>query len=345
MPLFPEINNYLKRNEFSGLALGDTLKVALPRDQYLSMLGILVTFTQTGVRATDNADGALNILKRVNLNIAPKGRRRRKCVDSVSGAALIEWAAQLGFGLDNDTLSALTQTANGTVKIFYPIFFADPQLSTPLAELFMLDCPNHDEDPILELNFASQGDMDTNAAKTFAISAGGISVEIFLSQNPAPANFAVADWEMVQSEAPWPASGRQAFNLPTGGSLTGILAQPYTSASARGDITANSDELTLEFKQTIYRRFLWDHIRRLNQYSNIVNASGYTLKENIFLDFLSSRNSQDAIKELGSVLDLNISEGTGTNLKIFQNITGGANVKMRYTYRRIYGDVSKLKLV
>ncbi len=117
----------------------------------------------------------------------------------------------------------------------------------------------------------------------------------------------------------------------------------YTSVSARGAIQVTNGENRLQLLGTVIRRFDVNHLQYENDYSlNLYPATWNNFSGSYYLDFLSDKNGEVA-GDLGSVLDANILQASGSRLQLLQDITGGAGVKRKYLTHRIFGNLKDLK--
>jgi hypothetical protein len=261
----------------------------------------------------------------------------------VSGPALLELANQWIGGLDRNTASFIGNNTTGAKTLVYPVFFAHPQLSDPVGSVLLLPAPRFNSNPVVSVTFATQVQMDTNATPTFAVSALSAYCIIVRRQVNRP-KFPVFNTELAELEVSYASTGNaQLYELQIPGSYTGILFRDYTSATARGSIQTAAGENRLQLLGTVLRRYRMEDLQTENDYSvRLYPATWSQFSGSFYLDFLSDKNGEVA-GDLGSVLDANILQASGSRLQLLQDITGGANVKRKYVTHRIFGNLKDLK--
>lgn len=336
--IFPKRQDFLTPQ--TGLALGQTLQFDFTTDFHIAEIFIIVTAVGSGNIKTSSADGLLGLLKKATLQVSD-GSQNRNPVDA-SGVGLLEYAMQTVGTLDRGTLAAKGVTAiNGnTYRIVYPIMFQMPQLSDPVASVFLLPAPRFNSKPVLTLQLATQADLDTDVAPTAAFSS--IRVDILVNRRQV----GILKWptyntELQEIEVAYPATGADLlYEMQALGSYTMLGFRCYTSATARGDVSGG--EFRLQLLGTALRRFRLADIQDENDRSLFNPSVGFS--GSYWLDFLTDQAGGGQVGELGSVLDANITAGSGARLQLIQNITGGAAVKIRYMTHRVFGDIKNLKL-
>lgn len=338
--LFPKRQDFTPTQ--SGLALGSVIRFELTREFHIEALYLVVNMTQSAAMATDVADYPQAIVNRVQVQISD-GNQNRNVVDA-SGPALLELANQWIGGLDRDTASWVnTADASNAKKLVYPIFFTHPQLSDPIGSVMLLPAPRLNTNPVVTVTFASQAQMDSNATPTFAVSALSAYLIIIRRQVNRP-KFPIFNTEIAELEAAYATTGNaQLYELQIPGSYTGIMLRDYTSLAVRASIQTANGENRLQILGTVLRRFRVEDLQTENDYSvRLYPATYINFAGTYYLDFLSDKNGEVA-GDLGSVLDANILQASGSRIQMLQDITGGANVKRKFVTHRIFGNLKDLK--
>jgi len=338
--LFPKRQDFTSTQ--TGLALGQTIRFELTREFHIEALYLMVVATPSAAMATANADALQAIVNRVQVQVSD-GAQNRNVVD-VSGPALLELALQWQGGLDRDTATNLgTNPSSGAKTLVYPIWFAHPQLADPVGSVLLLPAPRFNSNPVVTVTFATQAQMDTNATPTFAVSALTARLVIIRRQVNRP-KFPIFNTELAELEVSYATTGNaQLYELQIPGSYTGILLRDYTSATARGSIMTTGGENRLQLLGTVIRR--WDNrdLALENDTSlRLYPATWNNISGSFYLDFLTDKVGEVS-GDLGSVLDANILQASGSRLQLLQDITGGANVKRKYVTHRIFGNLKDLK--
>lgn len=336
---------FTKRQDYaptqSSLALGQTIRFELTREFHIEAIFLKVDVTVSGVMATASADKILDIVKKVKVNISD-GARTRTPID-VSGTALIELAKQWQGGLDRRTQLAIGGNSATTYNITYPIYFVHPQVDDPIGSTLLLPAPRFNSNPVVEVQFASQAELDTNATPTFAVSS--LKARLVINRRQVTkVNWPTFDTELVELEQGYATTGNnQLYELQIPGSYTGLLLRGYTSATARGDVMVADGEFKLQLLGTVMRRFRLLDLQDENDSSIFRNVAADGFVGSYYLDFLTDKSGQ-AASDYGSVLDANILSASGARVQLLQDITGGTGVKIKYVSHRIFGDLRKLKL-
>jgi len=331
--LYPKFTTTTRRAEQTVNALGKVVRIPITRERHLQTLFLVVSLTNTAVMASPNANGLSEIVKRVTFTA-----NNHNYINGVSGEGLLEFAANVE-GLDQTTLGKIyANPGAATHKLVYPIFLGNSQLSEPAMLPTLVPMPYFKEDGVLEVQFSSQAEMDT-AAPTFAISA--LSFEVYEIRREILDPIPHVLHELIENEKTFPNSGtRQEFELPALGAYTGITIMPYTSATARGDISQASTLMTLELSALKVREFSFAHISMENEFSQNDLAGKFRDKTG-HLDFLT--DSMDEVGYVGSIIDANPSAVGAKRFRIYQDVTGGAAVKQRYIMHRFIGDYSAIR--
>jgi hypothetical protein len=335
--LYPKRTNFT--NKETGIALGSTKSFKLSRLWHLEALFVRVRFTVSTAANVLNADGLAAILKRVTLEVSHGSNTRT--VVNVTGRGLLDWNHQVTGGNDKYFVANATANSTTTYTFYYPIWFVPPQIADPLGSAFLLPTPAFNDDPVLTLQFASAADVDVGTG-VFAISA--MEADVITHRREVLGELETLQTELVEDTEAFAASvTRHATKIATPGHYTGILIRGYTSTSARGDIMDSSGNFSLECLGTVIRRFrLLDEEVMNNQSVFAPNMTGMNAG-NYYLDFLSDKVG-DSVLDLGSVLSTNSLAGTGAELQLIKDITGGAGVKMGLVKHRIFGDIAPFKL-
>src|ERR1700743_3158027 len=103
----------------SNSLLGTTVKVQFERTWPVEAIVLVLNLTMGSTAPTmTSIDGLLNVVKRVNITVND-GNQPRTLVD-MQGVGLVEYARNLGLGLDRSTIEALRlgKLAAGTGQIF-----------------------------------------------------------------------------------------------------------------------------------------------------------------------------------------------------------------------------------
>lgn len=334
-----------KRQDFSaiqsGITLGQTVRFEITREFHIEAIYLVVKPTVSGAMATANADALQNIINRVQVQVSD-GAQNRNVVD-VSGPALLELATQWIGGLDRNTAALVGTNGTGAKTLVYPIFFAHPQLSDPIGSVLLLPAPRFNSNPVVTVLMSTQAQMDTHATPTFAISACTMQLVVIRRQVNRP-KFPTFNTELAELQVSYASTGNaQLYELQIPGSYTGILFRDYTSATARGSIQTAGGENRLQLLGTVLRRFDMDHLQNENDLSvRLYPATWNNFSGSFYLDFLSDKNGEVA-GDLGSVLDANILQASGSRLQLLQDITGGAAVVRKFVTHRIFGNLKDLK--
>jgi hypothetical protein len=335
-----------KRQDFTptqtGLALGQQIRFEITREFHIEAIYLVVVATPSAAMATANADALQAIVNRVQVQVSD-GAQNRNVVD-VSGPALLELSSEWIGGLDRDTAANVgTNPASGAKTLIYPIWFTHPQLADPVGSVLLLPAPRYNTNPVVSVTFATQTQMDTNATPTFAVSAL-TAYCIIIRRQVNRVNFPTFNTELAELEVSYATTGNaQLYELQIPGSYTGILLRDYTSLTARGSIQTSGGENRLQLLGTVIRRFRVENLVAENDYSlRLYPATWNNFTGSYYLDFLSDKNGEVA-GDLGSVLDANILQASGSRLQLLQDITGGSNVKRKYVTHRIFGNLKDLK--
>lgn len=337
---------FQKRTDYSptqsGLALGQTITFPITREFHVESIWLQVVVTPSAAMATANADALQNIVQRVQLQISD-GARTRNVVD-VSGPGLLEYAYEVSGGFDRNTSTNFgTNPSSGAKTLYYPIYCSHPQLDDPVGSTFLLPFPRYNTNPVLQVTFATQTQMDTNATPTFAVSA--MTARIIVNRRQVNrANWPTLDWELAEISQSYPTTGNsQLYELQIPGSYTGILLRDYASLTSRAFIETTGGENKLQLLGTVIRRFECTDVQAENDVSaRLFPATWNNPTAMAYLDFISDKTGESS-PDLGSVLDANILAASGARLQLLQDITGGTNVRRSYVTHRVFGNLTALK--
>jgi len=335
-----------KRQDFTstqtGLALGQTIRFELTREFHIEAVFLYVVATPSAAMATANADNLQAIVNRVQVQVSD-GAQNRNVVDC-SGPALLELALQWQGGLDRNTAANVgTNPSSGAKTLIYPIWFAHPQLADPVGSVLLLPAPRFNSNPVVSVTFATQAQMDTNATPTFAVSALTAKLIIIRRQVNRP-KFPIFNTELAELSVTYATTGNaQLYELQIPGSYTGILLRDFTSLTARATIQTAGGENRLQLLGTVIRRFDTNDLTAENDLSlRLYPATWNQISGSFYMDFLSDKVGEVS-GDLGSVLDANILQASGSRLQLLQDITGGTNVVRKYVTHRIFGNLKDLK--
>lgn len=336
---FQKRQDFVARHTFG--ALGESITKLLPREFHIESILIRLNIVTSGAIATATADGLLGFMKRVIIT-GSDGARTRTLVDC-SGRALLELAVQEMGTTTRGTAAAKDQTGAATYAITYPVNFVPPQLSDPVGSTFLIPAPAFTQDISVNVQLASQADLDAHATPTAAITS--VTMDIIVNRRQVNAlDWPTVDHELIESEQAYPTTGSNlTYDLPSPGLFLGILLRCYTSATARGDIS--NGEFRLVLMQNVIRRFRLIDLQDENDmsvYPQAATGAGSFFTGGYYLDFMTDKAGQDA-SELGSGLDTNALAGIGSKAQLVIDVTGGTNVKMKVLHRKAIGNLSQLK--
>lgn len=329
-------------------------QLALSREFWLESIFISLTFTTGAVTISGHtADAFMNLLKTARLSITD-ATGNRKVLD-VTGPALIEqWRTLVG-ALDRTTaglIGAVTPANSTQYTITWPIFFRHPVLQDPYGAATMLPLPRLSNDPVLEIEIGAATDVASTTTNVFSTK-GSIVATINRRDVTVP-NFPYIPSELITYEQQWnSAGGKQYFDLPAIGTVTGILIQDYKGGTARTCILGSagtSDEVgqdwSLEYLSTVIRRVPPIMLQNENDYTvELYPATWLNQPGSYFFDFLSDYANVDAFN-VGSCLDLNPLVLSGGKARLIgSSIVTTASSYSRFTIHKLFGDLRALKFV
>lgn len=335
--------------QVSGIVLGQLVRFELTREFHIDTIIVRAKPTASAVMATDNADSIQNIVNRVAFSVNNAASTRN--VIDVSGPALLELCHHQVGRLDRETEAAVNTDTAAQKIMNYPIFFAHPQIQDPIASSFMLPAPSYASNPILSVQISTQAQMDFNAAPTFAISAFTLDC-IVIRRFVNIQNFPIFETELSELQVAYANAGsNQRYELQIPGSYTGLLLRDYTviGAPASGVAGVRSDlstggfdgtgENRLQLLGVVFRRFKTSFMQVLNDLSK-TSATNFT--GTAYLDFITDKVGEVG-SDLGSVLDANVTVGSGARVELLQDIAGSATAARKYVSHRVFGDLSQTK--
>lgn len=375
--LFPKTQDYLAPVQMNA-ALGGSCRFEITRELPIEAMLLVLTVTVATGAATPVADGLLGLVKNIQLN-APDGARNRQVLNA-SGPALIEYGYHLTGCIERNTrgqvnysnAASAVPVAAATYKICVPIYFCPPNMADPVASAFLLPVDRYNANPMLDVQFGSQADLDINATPTLAITAATFTAKLIVVRRRINRiNWPIVDAELIESTAVHTATNAAAEKeLPLGGYLTGLLLRTKlrtsTPTEIKGDISAGGAWALLVNQNTIIRATLQD-IEMLNDHSTSfaavfrensslasvsVNSRG-VLTGAYFLDFISDRpgaDAGDAQIGLRSVLNLNVPTDQGVRCYLRQDISlagnpigTAASITIGYLAHRFYGNLDAIQ--
>ena len=337
--------------QVSGIVLGQNVRFELTREFHIDTIIVRAKPNQTGLMATDGPDQIQNIVQKISLSVNNSASTRN--VVDASGPALLELCHQQVGRLDRETETHVNTDTVAAKVLNYPIFFAHPQIQDPIASSFMLPAPSYSSNPILTVQVATQAQMDmNNAAPTFAVTTFTMDCIVIRRFVNIP-NFPIFETELAEITTAYPNAGsNQRYEMQIPGSYTGFLLRDYLSigvpgnpgtAASRGDISTGgfdgSGEHRLQLLGVVFRRFKNAHVQVLNDYSK-TSATNFT--GSFYLDFITDKVGEVG-SDLGSVLDANVTAGSGARVELMQDIAGGVGVTRKYVTHRVFGDLSQAK--
>lgn len=333
-------------------ALGGLLRFPLPRDWPREGFIIKLNAVVATTAATLAADRAAALIQRVRLT-ANDGGQQRTLVDC-DGAAILERSIGYGAVLDNDTAVAIGGTlAAATYNISFPFMFGPTCLGTPTRDMFLQAFPRFNSDPVLEIQLATQAQIDVHATPTFALT-GSFTVTVTeLKREVAIPNWRFLNTEFTQQEVTFPATVTDyRYQIPIPGYHMMTLLRPYSSTSALSSAIVTS-AVRLQVLNTFQVNCVFDDITRINKRSVFAGAHAAAadlLAESLLtvnraqFDFISTSH-EDGIINLDTLLNTNSFTQLGTGPELRLNVTGDSDNKIVFLHERILGDISDTLIV
>jgi hypothetical protein len=341
---------FAKQTDFLGtisVALGTTYQLEIPRDFHLERITLKLSFTVSTAAATQSADGLMGIVRNVTLNI--NDALGSRSVFNAGSASLLEEAMQHDGGLDTFTTAHFADNTTGVKNINIPLACAPGNYSEPLRSAFLIPLGTLQANPQLVITMASQADMDVNATPTFAITGATLQVMIekreVVSTDP---NIRLAwptnQFDVVENNLPVPADlSNYRWELPNGCHYLGILMGHYSSTSARANIETANGDTRLQVLSQVKRRFTFSQLAIVNGRSIFPQSATQFFAGSYYLDFASDSTGAD-VRELGDALDAYVLINAGAKFELILNLTGGTGRRIKFLYRRAFGDISRLKV-
>lgn len=325
----------------TGIKLGDTVRTSLVRDYPREGIIVRLTGTITTAAATESAFGCYDLIKRLRL-YANDGGQQRTLVDCYGPALMIRHVKNNG----QMPFSEAAATALGSFQVTFPILFPPQCLNSPTYEMFLQNFPRFNSDPVLEIDFGAQSDVDVNATPTFAISAG-ITLDIYdLKREVSVPTWNFLQTELVTVDQPYSSNGNQIYQLPVPGFhfYAGVIS--FSGKGTVGDIT-DGKNVTLNILNTTLRNTPLTGLALLNQLGDLTANSLFyqslITKLSIlpaFWDFLTDQTGT-AVVNLDTLLNTYPFTQLGTGPVLKYNITGGAtDAKLTFIHERCFGDIS-----
>jgi len=308
---------------------------------------IRVQPTLSAAAATIAPEGVFALIKNIRLTVNDGGSSRNVInADSMSMAQ--RWLQYNG-NLDTATLLAFAGAfgSTGAKDITIPFTFAPNCVEDPVRSHFLLNLPRFNSDPVLEIQFGTQAEVDTHATPTFAISAMTVDL-VTLKRFVKVPYWQYLDTEFFTSSQDYPNnSANQIYDIPVPGYHMSIGARPYSSATALGDFTQSGGFVTIQALNTFERRIQPGNLLKMNQYSegSDVTAGGANGAQRVLAaslywwDYLTDLGGSNAMT-LDGVLDTNPFVNVGTGPQVVWDLNGGSGKKIVFTHDRFFGDIN-----
>ena len=336
--LFPKRPDY-KVVTASG-AVGGSYSLPLSREFWLENIILKISGTTGTTMGTMTANGMWALLKRVRMSITD-ATGNRKVLDC-PGFALNEYWRQVVGNLDRSTLIYAPSTTGVTIanstafNLYYVIPFRHPGLQDPFGAATMLPLPRLNNDPVLEIDIG----VATDVSATFNIS-GSLTITALINRRDVLAkNFPYIPGELITYEKQWPSDGKQEWEIPSIGTVTGILLSDLSDSNTRATVIQNSSDWSLEYLSTVIRRIQPDFMSVENDHTvNLFSATWNNPAGSFYFDLLSDYAGQDAYN-MGSALDVNPLVLNGGKAKLIGgDINGGSTAKTFFTVHKLFGDL------
>ena len=219
-----------------------------------------VLFKTAGTAPSVTVDGFFNIFSeaRLRVNDVLGSRNLIQCPSS----QLIQFNRDQGNAIDRHSLAGnRPQVADKKYRMFVPIWIRHPAVAEPVGNLLALPLDQLNEDPILELDVASNLEC---AGTNPSVSLEYIrAVLIYREIDPAVKYMPT---ELVTSKWTLPGSGRQSFELSNGGFLSSVTLDTYTTfPGTRAVLWSSFDhEIQIDSGSTALRRYYPDILDSMN---------------------------------------------------------------------------------
>lgn len=342
--LFQSIQEQLP--EISGVTLGSTVRVPLPRDFAHEGFMIVIKPTVSGVAATIAPEGTFALVKKVRLS-ANDGGQNRDLVNA-DGMSIVQRHCHYNGNVDTETLTTFNNAfGSATQKTMRLIHMYPPnEIDDPVRSLFLANFPRFNNDPFLEITIGAQADVDTHATPTFAISACTVRVIVFKRFVTTDAwNFLKTDF-ITQEQAYTNNAAGQRYDIPIPGWHFGVGMRMYSSATALGDFSQTDGLFRIQSLTSVERAIQAIDLRALNAMSIAsdvtAGAAGNqrTLSQTAYwFDYLTDLTGAP-VQNLDTLLNSNPFVALGTKPQVVADLNGGSGKKIVFMHDRCYGDVS-----
>lgn len=333
------------------VTVGNTLQFPIKRDFAMEGFMLKIVAVTSAAAATIAPEGIFSLVQRLRLVVNDGGSSRN--VLNADGMSVVQRHLQYGGNLDTATLSAYSAAFGGTTTytIRIPHFIPPLSIEDPIRSAFLLNLPRFNADPVLEVQFGTQAQMDTNATPTLAFSSITVSLVTFKRFVRTDAwrfidtDFLTSDVSFTQNLA------QQPYNLPVPGYHFAIGARPYSSATALGDFTQSGGFVTISSLNSFDRRFTPDELQALNYYSlgsdvsTTTNGTQRGIASSVrWWDYLTDLNGAGA-NTLDGLLDSNPYASIGTGPQVVWDLNGGSGKHIMFMHDRCYGDIEQWKVL
>lgn len=353
MPLFQKRVN---SGTFQTASLGDRLDFEVTREFHIEAIILEVEATVGTTAATPVSDGLAAIVQRLNIQ-TNDGQNNRNVVSS-SGMGIIEQFIQETGQIDARTRTAMLSGLDNTntERLFYPVFFAPPQMADPTRSAFLLPAPRFNTNIQVSVDLATTAQLDINGTPTLAISSVKARLHV-LRRVVDIASWVTYDQEFKEVVHEFPSTGDgQIIELDTPGNYGNVLCRFYDNAAPTTRLNAETvlganGLIRLQALDTSFATMGAEVAAALNAFTEVgVEVDGATAQQafgpngfgrsKINFDFLTD-GLGSSVRDLGSMLDSNPYVATGSRIKLLTDIADAANIKL--VTRRFYGDLSPLK--
>lgn len=350
---FPDFYPQDIRLSPQSFTLGSSNSFALRRESLELEERIIIGFQVTGAPATlANPDGPAALLKSVLLTGSSGQGGSVNPVNLLSGADLYEYA-QCSYGSLPPIETTATTPANlstGYYRFEIPISHVQWSLPEPLRYMTCLKAYEM-SDLTLQLNWASQTDLDSNGSPTFAISNGFVQViqkQVYRETvpteiaNASPNFWAKQLYEVKQYDTALTTNPTFLLELSAGGLYQAILLRSYASGTTKQIITGtagaagpivsgtNQDNITLNDLST-----------RIKQATSLASLRSQNLR--FYLDSLVTGNAAFLFNRSGiasAMFDTGQINKTTANIQLITNIiTPSSGGKIRLVTERIFPGI------
>jgi hypothetical protein len=348
--------------QYTGTATpGNTISFSITRNFFLSsvLLKIPITLGGTyGSAATFSTMGLVDLVQRVQLSIND-GTSNRNQTDA-TGGALVRRSMRICNGVDTGTIAALGASLNrlettgagdsaGNYIVTIPLLFRHPQISDPIGSALMLPLPRYNTNPSLNVTFGQKSNVILSGATGATVTIGNPYICI-LKRQVDVVTFPTLDTEFREISTPVSSTGpNQLQNLDVPGNYT-MIDYFCTNSSGIGADLSGGNTWNLQYLSNVLRQFVLADLKTVEQMSMgndsyLYNAAA-TTPANLFTDLLPGYYHQDflhdeygmEVGELGSVLNVNVLAGSGSQLQVLFNATSTGSIS--FAFEKIMGDLS-----